>query len=151
MTLASLEARIAAATGPDREIDALVAVLAGWEWHGDGTAETHGKWAGHWVIPGHLNNGTFTQDRLCACTDISDDQGNTQTPPRVTESIDAIVALIERTLPELSWTVAGRWGSSPPNACLSDYEQEFEADPPTPALALCLAFVQAMRAKEEAK
>ena len=137
--LSTLEARIAAATGPDREIDAALQRL--------------------FLPPG------FAIHFGCA--------GETNA---FTKSIDAIVALITRALPEYlcglrhtaDWADHHHWAGkrvweailANPDVsdCYSPWEpdpyhdtEEYNADHCHPALALCLAFVRAMRAKEEAK
>ena len=139
MTLASLEAleaRIAAATGPDREIDAELFDALGIPVRefdpGDGDVSQWREWP----------DGTKV--------------ANT----RLTASIDAIVALITRKLPGLGWIARtgiiggdGRGKDEPYAALLSSQGGEalYSSYAPTPALALSLAFVRAMRAKEEAK
>ena len=74
---------------------------------------------------------------------------------RVTTSLDAIVALIERKLPGRAWML------SSPDKLLShplcqgevaEGEFSFETTKgcaPTPALALCIAFLRALQAQQE--
>lgn len=96
--LHTLAERLETATGPDRALDGLLAVLDGWEWHGDGGVERHGVYAGHWVSPGSPTNGSFGErgPGLCDCVSISERYGNTEDAPSYTASLDAAVALCER-------------------------------------------------------
>lgn len=110
----ALAARCAEAKGPDREIDWLILQAIGWrrvkEGHPFG-----------WVV-------------------YDGDQRANQILPNLTASLDAIVSLIEKTLPGYDWRV----GKTP-----SQYDAQlyygvegdsFDEDAPTPALALCVAY-----------
>lgn len=111
---AALIERLERATAPDRGLDALLAVVAGWEWHGDGAVEEYPRWAGHWVEPGDPMNGTFGKRGrgLCDC-----DTASGVEPPTYTGSIDAALAFIQHTLPDWGWSVGeplrhpGHWAS----------------------------------------
>jgi hypothetical protein len=156
MDLAELRERLEKASGPDRALDGLIAVLGGWEWHGDGDAERHSEFAGHWVKPGYPTNGSFGKrgPGLCDCNDIDDVFGNDEDCPRFTASLDAIVSLIERKLPGNHWRVERSceypglaFRAYQFTAWCGDYGTPKFAEAPTPALALCLAFVKAMEAQ----
>lgn len=78
---------------------------------------------------------------------------------RYTSSLDAITALVERTLPGWTWGLNGAdpeldsvcvselWRGDPNHAPM----QRAYAESATPALALCLALVRAIFAQEETK
>lgn len=146
--------RLEKATGGDRGLDALLAQVAGWEWHGDGPVEEYPLWAGHWVQPGFPMNGTFgiRGKGLCDCNVIDETHGNDKPPPAYTASLDAALALVERVLPGWSYGI-----TSPDNpeddpalqrqhfsARLRKSVQIIRAHAPTPALALCLAALKAL-------
>lgn len=91
-------ARVEKATGPDREIDAALAIVFGW---------TH-----------EVN---IEEDFEC----WRDTNGKAAYLPRLTDSIDAITRLIERQLP--GWHIAsGTVGEQDtPWACLTEPDGEF--------------------------
>jgi len=94
--LSDLIARVEIATGQERGLDALLAVMAGWEWHGDGPIDEFPGWAGHWVPPGHPMNGTFGKRGRGLCDCDTADGGE---PPHYTASIDAVFDLVDAILP----------------------------------------------------
>lgn len=152
--LRALAERLEKATGADRALDGLLAVLGGWEWHGDGGVERHATCAGHWVSPESPTNGSFGKrgPGLCDCLTISERFGNTEDAPAYTSSIDAAVALAERVLAGCHWSVtnaavrprANVWAPQPTRPIMGPYSSA-----PTPALALCLAVVRAKLAEAE--
>lgn len=131
--IASMEALLAkceAATGPDREIDGAVALLNGWT-----CEKMKGDQHPYWRKPGvtvYWNRAEL---------------------PSYTESIDAIVALIERELP--GWTADADLCA--PNSENLTYGARLFPPIPTcnyagearsSALALCAAFLRAKIAME---
>ena len=156
MTLPSLEARIAAATGPDREIDAALWLMC------------FEPTCAHFNVTFHTEQYDNYISREYIECDLGTMAVDQMEPPlfRYSESIDAIVALVERSgwrIYTLDASIAGRWSwmlksraqrlrpSSLDDTIMvmgNDYASSFA---PTPALALCLALVRAEMAKEEAK
>lgn len=145
--------RLEKATGGDRGLDALLAQVAGWEWHGDGPVEEYPMWAGHWVQPGFPMNGTFgvRGKGLCDCNVISETHGNDKPPPHYTASLDAALALVERVLPGWFPSIGqnihyGHWRGSvriveETNGDITSFDGEHRT---SPALALCLAALKAL-------
>ena len=85
MTPTDLEAlrdRVRNATGPDREIDAALALLAGWT-----REKMKGDRSPHWRKPGRTEY--YMRDDL----------------PSYTTSVDAVTALIEHMLPGWAWKI----------------------------------------------
>lgn len=105
-TLTELLARVEAATGPDRELDRLLAKQFGW--HRVEPRNTTSK-KGGWIAPedfmGLNSDGSPRLDSLHGTTIWSD-------VPRLTASLDAALALADRVLPgwdiELS-RLGGAW------------------------------------------
>lgn len=104
-TLRALEARLVAATGPDREIDGALFLLAegfAVEWRGNdlvciderGIAQVFGT-----ADPGKYQRRKYQRKFLLFSPW---DRG----APHYTASIDAAVALIERLLPGWSWSAS---------------------------------------------
>ena len=122
--LPSLIAAVEAASGPDREIDAMVAV--------------------------HLG---MIDEREAAIGFRLDKSGETKMviSPKVsrfTASIDAVVALIRREMPGVEWSLHGG-GETSFVFFEPDERPEHEPDEaPTEALALLLAFLRAVQAKQ---
>lgn len=141
-TLRALEARLVAATGPDRSID--IAMWEAFEPHKYLYAQSERTWAVN-------RRGTALNPVWEMCAD-----------PRmpVTASIDAAVALIERVLPDYGWCLrrddtdaSGRRAAPVYNAFLL-YPDALRVTPGgaqclSPALALCLALVRAVIARLE--
>lgn len=82
--IADLIARVAAATGPDREIDCLIAVAI------DGFFEIPERYEGDGIGYGYINDDGVA---------IHPGHGGAQLVRRYTASIDADLALVERRLP----------------------------------------------------
>lgn len=134
MNRIELLTRLRAATGPDRELDADIerAFFVGaeldaapWEYRGKG----------FWI-------------------DLSEIDGfNTVDARKFTESIDAAVALAERALPGWKWLVSSSdlinecEGLSYASVWLPEADEGNPAKAPTPALALCIAIVEALEAR----
>lgn len=78
--------RVEAASGPDQEIDCLLAVAL------DGFFEIEPKWDGGPIGYGYVNDDG---------TRIEPGHGGAQLVHRYTASIDAALALVERVLPKL--------------------------------------------------
>jgi hypothetical protein len=121
----ALAAKCKAATGPDREIDIRLAVAVS-----D-------------VPAGYVRHDAFTW--IC-----KQKYGLplTYSPATFTDSIDVIVALIERELAGAWWEAHSAFNGhykERPNAVIGHYEDEWnaEAAADTPALALCAAFCRA--------
>ncbi len=118
-TLQSLRCRVANAKGPDREIDATIADIF--------TPISKGR---HWGYGG-------------------------AEAPKVTSSIDAALAWVEKVLPGCGWTVSNADDVKPcPKAWVWELSTEnraehFSANASTPALAITLAGLDALIAKEK--
>jgi hypothetical protein len=67
--------------------------------------------------------------------------------PHYTASLDTIVGLIERELPEWRWYVDNRTAAVWPDGTYD----ESSVGASTPALALCIAFLRARAEKEQGK
>ena len=163
MDLAELRERLEKASGPDREIDALIALA--WQ-----EPNEHYKQPLRYPIllpPENQRPGILERVEISGVSVYS--------APKVTGSLDAIVSLIERKLPGLLtgfrtvgvWAPDHHWAGKPvceamlmdvgdcdsaepfcpPEDRDEDEVCEFEAKHCTPALALCLAFVKAMEAQ----
>lgn len=121
-TLRALEARLVAATGPDRSID--IAMWEALEPHKYLYAQSGRAWAVN-------RRGTALNPVWEMCAD-----------PRmpVTASIDAAVAMVERVLPGWDWTLHHTNGGLTIYAQVGPREQSYAF---TPALALLIALVKA--------
>jgi hypothetical protein len=84
-------------------------------------------------------------DRLLDC--LLRNEGETEFPP-YTASVDAILSLIESTLPGAWWSVerVGDTSSAQVGPPVADHS---EASAATPALALCVAFCRAMASRSD--
>lgn len=121
--IADLIARVEAATGPDREIDAMVArVVCDWD---------------VFSVP-DLIGGTVRLAR---------DGARTFEVPRWSASIDAVVELIRREMPGAEWSISATGLAEIAAAYVPGCRCGWTA--PTPALALLLAFLRAMQARQE--
>lgn len=131
--------RVNAATGPDREIDERLAILAGWHWK-----PQMGSF-GYWVGPDDFDYFGYTGD-----------------VPNFSEDMNAALALVERVVPGWVWTVAARntapehgrpwadvasleWIEAGDDAIGCEYA---EASAATPALALLSALLSALIARD---
>ncbi len=134
-TLQSLRDRVAQATGPDREIDAAIAcafVLR--DLRPARPDDFEGRYG---YPPGSIKTtlGFLQADSY-------------------TSSIDAALAWVERVLPGWGWTVSNADDVKPcPKAWVWELSAEnraehFSANAPTPALAIILAGLDALIAKE---
>jgi hypothetical protein len=154
MTLRELRERVEAATGADRGIDGHLAVLAGWEWHGDGSVDEHEEFAGHWVQLGFPTNGSFGKrgPGLCDCHTIDPRYGNADDAPCYTASLDAAIALVEakgfgghsHTVIDTTGAATAEvwpWGKERPSIT--------RGNGATPALALIAALLMALEQKEQ--
>jgi len=136
--LTDLIERVAASTGPDREIDALIG--AAFNPHGDGRV-VYGKGrrffknAGRGRIPFHVGGG-----KGCSF-------GIIYQQIDYTRSIDAVVALIEKVMPDAKWQRIYSVGH--PFMCveLPDFDQVMVHKTSTSAIALLLAFLRAYQEK----
>ena len=138
--LASLEARIAAATGPDREIDAALWLMC------------FEPTCAHFNVTFHTEQYDNYVSREYIECDLGTMALDQMEPPllRYTGFLDDAVALLRKR------RVRVRVEALPNGeGVASVYDADDKDGPacraPTPALALSLAFVRAMRAKEEAK
>jgi hypothetical protein len=126
-TLQSLRDRVAQATGPDREIDAAICVAFGIE----GKSRTVNR-------RGHFVNGKPVFLRVVI------------EYPKLTSSIDAALAWMERVLPDTEGWVDFRLGFGGGAAeCRIATNDPVFAVAPTPALAILLAGLDALIAKEK--
>lgn len=136
-SLSELIARVEGATGPDRELDALVEIAArNEEARRTGLEPKH--WA-KWVV----SRDFWVEDPHTAYE-----------PASHTRSVDSALALIERVLPGWSWSVRRSGFGDPADAELwnprlqpSQYNS-FQATNKfgSPALALILALLKALEA-----
>lgn len=94
MTLAELLERVEKATGPDRELDALIAIATKWKPLGDIQHWIH-DWQ-HGFCIGEAEGFVYL--------DKAPTPDTKWRAPSYTASIDVVLALVERVLPE--WTVA---------------------------------------------
>lgn len=126
-TLLELAAKVEAASGPDREIDAEVMIALGWS-----PAGQHGR-EPRWVMPDGVQTAFNPQHGA---------------PYSLTSSLDAVMAKIRHLLPGWGWrlTQQSSLRADPPNALLyaPTIDRDFEADAATPALALLAATLRAL-------
>lgn len=67
-----------------------------------------------------------------------------------TSSLDAAVALVERVLPRHRWVIANRTGPKVGGSASVYRDDSLKtAEAPTPALALCIALLKALEARED--
>jgi len=149
MSLADLIERVEGATGPDREADCEL-----WALHHGLTLEWQGTTlvAGEegvvgWIDPGRLARNFYTNRAKTGPGSI----------PAYTASIDAALALCERVLPE-AWPGFQRNRVTDPARAWSawleifpegvNFPDTYDFNAPTPALALILAMLKALQAKE---
>lgn len=130
MTHTDIIGRLAAATGPDRELDDRI-----WAEMDERDVREH--------------NGRLLAKSRRAPFDECVIGGGTPTPA-YSSSIDATVALIERVLPGWEWQI-GKYKGDMGQACLrrpdADEPERLEFAP-TPPLAACLALFRALEARE---
>ena len=138
--LPSLIARVEAASGPDRELDFDVWRIDGpyvrWDEHGcavdfDGDAVA-------FIDPGQHSRNFYL------ASDYED------VVPRVTESLDAVVALAERVKPSWRWAVTNADGPNrwPAQGELWIGDHEYIGKHAYPTLALLLALLRAVQAQQ---
>jgi hypothetical protein len=139
MTLAELREEVEKATGPDRELDALIVVeLEGWTFQ-----KFKGDSRPYWRTPKNSNQESWF---------MRENNG----PPLYTASIEAAIALIEKMLTGENWQItsgATAIGSGPfvmhySARVFGETGDNPAYDKPTPALALCSALLAALIAKE---
>jgi hypothetical protein len=126
-SLSTLLTRLRAATWPDRELDAEIEIL-----FSPFLSDLPRSDAGGWLHPAF---------------------GLVAPPQEYTSSIDAAVALAERALPGWYWSAYSKDGYGLAHARMEEPEDTgrgTRADAPTPALALCIAIVEALEAKNDA-
>jgi hypothetical protein len=138
LSVEELRGRVAALTGPSREVDAEV--CAALRFYPGSLTWVH-KWAGEWrainglvhLLGDHGSGGNFT-------------------PAPVTSSVDAVLGLIERKLPGWAWYVSrGSGGGILPSSAMVwniDGDGPEEQFAPTPALALLLALLASLQSQE---
>ena len=136
---ANLLSRLQGLTGPDREVDALICVAlqyGGPNSEGAANVRRDPDWDEDDVI--------FEVGSEACCNRI----------PELTSSLDATVALCERFLPGWQWAVWGgaiEAGSTKPR-CMAHVSNGFRQwtadDCPTPAIALLIAILTALEARE---
>jgi len=128
---AELVERVAAATGPDQELDCRIAVAL------DGFFEIEPKWDGGPIGYGYVNDEG---------TRIEPGHGGAQLVHRYTASIDDAVALVGRVLP--GWQVnIYHYGSAGAQASLGGGPQERHEALTTP-LAILLAMLRTLASIE---
>lgn len=135
--LSSIIERVEAATGPDREIDAEVEALScGW-------------------YPSHLCHDATRRSYSVGYLHEDDDGSNLckggKHAPEYTASLDAVVQLVERELPDELWMISSKDPTLRPQATLTyrsaDAQRVQTAHAKTPALALLLACLRALQSK----
>ena len=139
--LPTLIARVERLEGPDREVDFDVWRIDGpdVQWDDHGCAVDFDGDAVAFVDPGQHSRNFYL------ASDYED------VVPRVTASLDAVVALAERVLPGWGWSVA-RSTELQPYGCMCAPDRTrplIQARAPTPALALLLALLRAVQATKE--
>jgi hypothetical protein len=129
LSVEELRGRVAALTGPSREVDCAIALdVGGWRCKSadDGT---------YW------RRGDFSWTRE-----------DWEHPPAFTDSVDAVLGLIERKLPGWAWYVSRGSGVGilPSSAMVwnIDGDGPEEQFAPTPALALLLALLASLQSQE---
>jgi hypothetical protein len=137
MIVTGLVERLEKATGPDREIDGLI-VLTFYGW-------TFQKMKGDSCPYWREQNAEWYQRKKDG-------------PPKVTASLDAALALVERVLPGWFPSIGqnihyGHWRGSvriveETNGDITSFDGEHRT---SPALALCLAALKAIQQTEGAK
>lgn len=147
--LKELEKLLSEARGPDREIDFRIAALTDEQMAADLrvadgiTYSSNGEFVLTFKSPaGKLGRGFYGNHMV----------------PQFTHSLDAAVSFCERVLPGSGWLVGrGRLTPSEPLFGATVYATDMADEPeelggaegPSPALALCLAAVRALIAKEK--
>ncbi|SFS42809.1 hypothetical protein [Brevundimonas viscosa] len=139
--------RLEKAEAGSRELDGLLARRFGW--HRVEPRHARNR-AGGWIAPedfmGLNSDGSPRLDSLHG-TDIHRD------PPRLSQSLDAALALAERVLPGWCCATGGKLARGhrdafarvdTPDGC--DFEEAYAS---TPALALCIAILRALRTTEQ--
>lgn len=162
--LTDLKRRVEEATGPDRELDAaimfdLFAKPVGSKPDGGPSGylwpEDNPSWNFGLRFPGK-DRAWFARTRVRGDDEetllIERDGAlvlmNSLRVPRLTASIDATVALIERVLPGWTWRVDGGHGSRPGADLWLRPNEYYDGTGATPALALLSALLSALLAGE---
>ena len=148
--MTSLIERLEAATGADRELDALIMINLGLI---DG--EMFGLADGYvWELRlGWGTNGEAVVEAWATCGDGLDQLHMTRKPRPLTASLDAALALVEEKLPGwkrgLAEQDAGGWCASlwKPQPGGKPSVLVFAEDAPTPALAVLIALLKALEGK----
>lgn len=126
-SLSSLIERLEKASGPDREIDALIFVAVDAR---DPALRVARSTPLGWYV------------------EAGDDEDRPLLQPEYTKSLDAALALCERVLPA-GWCGNVDWGVRMPSATLKHVGLDmYVAFAATPPLALCLALLRALSQKE---
>ena len=119
---ANLLSRLQGLTAPDREVDAAIGLAIG-----------------GWTLSDEGPYGTIN---------VPDEGSYPNHPgslyPSFTESLDAAVALCERVLPGYEWTVDKSGGRG-----FAGVGQSFNEEAATPAIALLIAILTALEAREK--
>jgi hypothetical protein len=141
-----LVARLEAASVGSRELDGLLSRHFGWHRVEPRHARNkHGGWIAPEDFMGVNGDGSPRLDGLHGTSIYRD-------PPRLSQSLDAALALAERVLDDANWSVCRLEGgnSLAKNGrfyAVADWDDEwapsFDGNAPTPALALCIAILKA--------
>lgn len=143
---------VRAATGPDRRLEAVVLEAVGLIKVRRGTFDTGEPFTACYSVGGGDRWPYFQAPRIDAAPEAPAGAWT-----RVTSSLDAVVSLIEAKLPGCGFQIdvhsdAGSRHGSEAHISQSDAEWTYSGWPtaraPTPPLALLLAFLEALRAKE---
>lgn len=138
MTLDELIERVERATGPDRDIDVGISDHIGFyviPFTGADPQAWLTRISGKWVPCDREGRGYLSSsDRYC---------------PRYTESLDAIVGLIEAQRPGWDYTLEHTNEGLTIRAQIGPEKENAIAFGDTDALALCAAFLKALRASQQ--
>lgn len=137
--LTTLIARLEAATGPDRELDAEIAATFHYVHN---MPDWVNNWSGKWEAA--------KSGRVYLMED-SGNRGPNFISDSFTDSIDAAVALAERVLPGWDWhrLLGGEMEAYRPGSGADEEEEFFSAYHQFPAIALTIAILKAKQAEEK--
>jgi hypothetical protein len=144
--IAELIGKLERATGPDRELDALIAVTVA------GFFEIAPRWEGE-----PIGYGYFDADGAR----IESGHGGDELVPDYTASLDAALALAEKLLPgwKLMMHLGGLWGEPIPGATFSEPDfaalsrknlpyRRGQANAETLPIAICLALLRSLSSQK---
>lgn len=133
--LADLIERVGGATGPDRELDAAIAV------HFKIIAAKMFGLADGYIYEFRVSEDLVNVEVWSTCGDGRDQRQLRRAPNAYTASLDAALGLVERVLPGMHWRL---WRSETAKAFAADIGDNDTAYAPTPALALLSSMLRAV-------